>query len=71
MSYNRYIGDDSVEIINPTTGKTDKDEISRLCKQVMFKNFIFLYGKVSALSSQGVVDTPRSVLHHLNQLCFM
>ncbi|BFZ22670.1 hypothetical protein BsWGS_25709 [Bradybaena similaris] len=59
FSLNWYGVDDTLEVINPTTGKTESEELSRLCKQAMFSNFLSLYGKVSSLSSQGVVDKPR------------
>ncbi|CAG5118829.1 unnamed protein product [Candidula unifasciata] len=59
FSVNWYIEDDSLEVVNPTTGKTENEDLSRLCKQVMFQNFLSIYGKVSSLSSLGVVDIPR------------
>ncbi|XP_059144391.1 double-stranded RNA-specific editase 1-like isoform X2 [Physella acuta] len=59
FSVNWFVGESSMEVVNPTTGKTDKGGISRLCKQAMFKNFLTLYGNVSSLSSQGVVERPR------------
>ncbi|CAL1539601.1 unnamed protein product [Lymnaea stagnalis] len=59
FSVNWFIGEENMEVINPTTGKTDTGGISRLCKQAMFRNFLNLYGKIGSLSSQGVVDAPR------------
>ncbi|KAH9505413.1 Double-stranded RNA-specific editase 1 [Bulinus truncatus] len=59
FSVNWSVMDESIEVVNPTTGKTDKDDISRLCKQVMFRSFLSLYGKISSLSSQGVLDAPK------------
>ncbi|BFZ22672.1 hypothetical protein BsWGS_25711 [Bradybaena similaris] len=59
FSLNWYSVDDTLEVINPTTGKTENEELSRLCKQAMFSNFLSLYGKVSPLCSQGEAGKPR------------
>ena len=56
----RCIGDEGLEVINPTTGKTEKEEPSQLTKQAMFRNFLSLYGKITALDmSHGVLDAPK------------
>ncbi|GFS08453.1 adenosine deaminase, RNA-specific, B1b [Elysia marginata] len=60
FAVNWCIGDASMEVINPTTGKTDKETPSRLTKQAMFRDFLSLYGQINALdSSQGVLDAPK------------
>ena len=54
---------ENAEIVNPTNGKVEKLEVpSSLSKQAMFREFMSLYGKVPALTSQAVVNKPRSVL---------
>ncbi|GFN89739.1 double-stranded RNA-specific editase 1 [Plakobranchus ocellatus] len=59
FSVNWCVGDEGLEVVNPTTGKTEKEEPSRLTKQAMFRDFLSLYGKISAIdSSQGVLNAP-------------
>ncbi|KAK6971111.1 hypothetical protein BgiMline_026812, partial [Biomphalaria glabrata] len=58
FSINWCINDENLEVVIPTTGKTNKDGVSRLCKQYMFRHFLNLYGRISSLSSQGVLDPP-------------
>jgi len=60
FSLNWRIGMENAEIVNPTNGKVEKLEVpSSLSKQAMFREFMSLYGKVPALTSQAVVNKPR------------
>ncbi|XP_012939213.1 double-stranded RNA-specific editase 1 [Aplysia californica] len=59
FSVNWCVGDEGIEVINPTTGKTEKEGVSKLSKQAMFGEFLALYGKLPALTSQGVLGPPR------------
>ncbi|RUS69999.1 hypothetical protein EGW08_022244 [Elysia chlorotica] len=60
FSVNWCVGYEGLEVINPTTGKTEKELPSQLTKQAMFRDFLSLYGKIPALdASQGVLDAPK------------
>lgn len=55
----RCYKDESLEVVNPTTGKAENGSMSRVSKHAMFKSFHQLYGKIQSVSSQKVVDVPK------------
>ncbi|XP_046357478.2 double-stranded RNA-specific editase 1-like isoform X1 [Haliotis rufescens] len=59
FSVNWCNGDDGLEVINATTGKTEQGPMSRVCKQSLFQHFNKLFGQVSSVTSQTITKRPK------------
>uniref|UniRef100_A0A8C1BF46 Adenosine deaminase RNA specific B1b n=1 Tax=Cyprinus carpio carpio TaxID=630221 RepID=A0A8C1BF46_CYPCA len=61
FSVNWTVGDQTLEVINATTGKDDMGRASRLCKHALYSRWVRLHSK---LSSTLLIKVPKPSSYH-------